>query len=123
MPGVDLCQIPRFRLFVKVRCVDKLPGADTQIASTLEVALKFLLADFDVKFCHFCIPKETSNRDPPAHTYSLVKLNAAIAPQRCPTSKSTMSLASRGAVSRRGTASQRSCPRSHPHHSCLRAPW
>src|SRR6266487_3215794 len=116
MPGVDLGQIPQFHLFVKVRCFDKLPRADTQVASTLEVALKFLLADSDVKLCHFCIPKETSDRDPPTHTRSLVKMNVAVAPQHCPTSKSTMSRASRGAFSLRETPSQRSGPWSHPHH-------
>src|SRR5918911_3666000 len=92
MPGLDLGHIPRFRIGVQVRCLDKLPRRYTQIACTLEVALKLLLADSDVKLGHLCIPEESSNRDPKTHTHSLVKMNVALTVHRPPTSKSTMSL-------------------------------
>src|SRR5262245_32937962 len=64
VPGVDFRQVARFGLLVQARRFDEAAGAFTEHTGALQIALKLLLTDFDVKLGHFRVAKEALNRSP-----------------------------------------------------------
>src|SRR5687768_3988423 len=64
MPGLDLCQVARFGLLIQARRFDKALSCLAQIASAMQIPLKFLLANLDVKLGDFGITKKPLNRHP-----------------------------------------------------------